>query len=68
MLSVKRPSAARGRAGTRLTTNPISAALDLSSSQPYQQMVLSDGGLKMTLGLEGKGLRRTNGISHMYYI
>ena len=36
----------------------------LSSSQHDKQMVLSDEGLKMTLGLEGKGLRSPRNLKY----
>ena len=42
--------------------------LDLSSSHPYQSVVLSAQGVKVSPGLEAKGLRRVNPIFHKYYL
>jgi hypothetical protein len=44
--------------------------LDLSSSHPYQSVVLSAQGVKLKVspGLEAKGLSRVNPIFHKYYL
>ena len=42
--------------------------LDLSSSHPYQSVVLSAQGVKVSPGLEAKGLSRVNPIFHKYYL
>ena len=42
--------------------------LDLSSSHPYQSVVLSAQGVKVSRGLEAKGLSRVNPIFHKYYL